>query len=50
MEEEMENPVGWDSIYSLCGSKNIKITELSTNKEYEGLNLDELGEKLKITL
>lgn len=49
MEEEMENPVGWDSIYSLCGSKNIKITELSNNKEYEGLNLDELGEKLKLT-
>ncbi len=46
--KEMENPKGWDSIYSLVGPEDIKICELSQNPQYKGMTLTELGEKLKL--
>jgi N-acyl-D-aspartate/D-glutamate deacylase len=49
IEKEMENPEGWDSIYSLCGPENIRISELTNNREFEGLSLVEAGKKLSMT-
>ncbi len=46
--KEIENPKGWDSIYSLVGPDDISICELSQSSEYNGMTLSELGNKLNL--
>lgn len=46
VREEIEKPKGWDSVYSLCGSENVTVTELDTNPQFKGLNLKEIGLRL----
>ncbi len=43
IKEEMLNPSGWDSIYSLVGPENIRMLLLDSNKELEGKTLSEIA-------
>lgn len=43
---QMKYPKGWDSIWHLVGEEKIRILELDSNPDFEGLSLKEAGEKM----
>ncbi len=43
IKEEMQDPVGWDSLYELCGWDDITVMALDSNRQYEGLSLTEIA-------
>ncbi|MCQ2397862.1 MAG: amidohydrolase family protein [Sphaerochaetaceae bacterium] len=43
IQNQMENPDGWDSIVKLCGFDNINIKVLDSRPDLEGKALSELG-------
>lgn len=42
---EMENPSGWDSIYSLVGPEKLSMLHLDSFPEYDGLSLSEIASR-----
>lgn len=49
IKKAMLDPKGWDSIYELVGPDDIKICELESNSEYEGLSLRQIANARNIT-
>jgi N-acyl-D-aspartate/D-glutamate deacylase len=39
----MKDPVGWDSLYELCGWDNITAITMESNSQYEGLTMTEIA-------
>lgn len=45
MRRAMEKPDGWDSIYELCGWKDIAVVSLDATDEYDGMSIADIAVK-----
>jgi N-acyl-D-aspartate/D-glutamate deacylase len=43
MKAMMKDPVGWDSLYELCGWDNITAITMDSNPQYEGMTLADIA-------
>ena len=43
MKAMMKDPVGWDSLYELCGWDNITAITIDSNPQYEGMTLADIA-------